>query len=100
LEAAAALTRHLKQQHPDASKDDLAARLTLTLIIKRPPMNDLDIAKAALNSAIDQMELTVDDILLLTALATSFWISHPAAMFQQLQASCAEPPEADDQPWL
>jgi len=72
-------------------------RLTITRH-REPPMNDLDIAKAALNSAIDQMELTVDDILLLTALATSFWISHPAAMFQQLQASCAESPEADDQP--
>jgi hypothetical protein len=69
-------------------------------------MNDLDIAKAALNSAIDQMELTVDDILLLTALATSFWISHPATMLQQLQASYAESSNdeqgqsEDDQPWL
>jgi len=32
LEAAAALARHMKQQHPAANKDDLAAILTLTLI--------------------------------------------------------------------
>jgi len=47
-------------------------------------------AKATLHRAIDEMELTLDDILLLTALTTAFWAAHPAAIFQQLQDDTSE----------
>lgn len=61
-------------------------------------MTDLQTAKALLHRAIDEMELTVDDVLLLTALTTASWAAHPAAIFQQLQADFATSLEDARQP--
>lgn len=57
-------------------------------------MTDLHAAKALLHRAIDEMELTLDDVLLLSALTTAFTLARPATLFQQLQGDFSTSLEA------